>query len=111
MYMTDLDITHPLGFGYTRRALPVYRNHRILMPPSKNAFSTVAQYHAQPLLSGYVSDANLEKIGGTASLNASSYGRGQFILFADNPNFRGMWYGTNKLFLNALFFGDLIGRP
>lgn len=30
--------------------------------------------------------------------------KGSIILFADNPNFRGYWYGTNKLFLNALFF-------
>ncbi len=22
------------------------------------------------------------------------------------PNFRGMWYGTNKLLFNAVFFGD-----
>ena len=26
----------------------------------------------------------------------------------DNPNFRGVWYGTNKLFANALFFGSAI---
>jgi hypothetical protein len=26
----------------------------------------------------------------------------------DNPNFRGYWYGGNKLFLNALFFGSVI---
>jgi hypothetical protein len=26
----------------------------------------------------------------------------------DNPNFRAIWYGTNKLFLNAIFFGQVI---
>ena len=26
----------------------------------------------------------------------------------DNPNFRGVWYGTNKLFANALFFGPAL---
>jgi hypothetical protein len=26
----------------------------------------------------------------------------------DDPNFRGFWYGTNKLFLNALFFGSVV---
>jgi len=29
----------------------------------------------------------------------------------DNPNFRGAWYGTNKLFFNALFFGSVIDVP
>ena len=38
-------------------------------------------------------------------------GRGRVVMFADNPNFRGAWYGTNKLFLNAIFFGNLIYVP
>ncbi|WP_422005326.1 M14 family zinc carboxypeptidase [Roseivirga pacifica] len=107
MYMADIDITHPLGFGYTRRDLPVYRNHSIFLKPSKDPFSTVVKYTENPLLSGYVKQQNLEKLGGTASLIVSGIGRGNVIMFADNPNFRGMWYGTNKLFLNALFFGNL----
>jgi len=32
-------------------------------------------------------------------------------MFADNPNFRGSWYGTNRLFLNALFLGNHISVP
>ena len=32
-------------------------------------------------------------------------------MFADNPNFRGAWYGTNRLFLNAIFLGDKIDIP
>jgi len=109
MYMTDIDISHPLGFGYTRRELPVYRNHSIFMAPSSNPFSTVVKYKANPLLSGYVNKENLARIGGTASLIVSRIGRGNVIMFADNPNFRGMWYGTNKLFFNALFLGDKAG--
>lgn len=106
MYMTDVDITHPLAFGYTQRDLPVYRNHSIFVAPSSSPFNTVVKYKADPLLSGYVNKTNLEKLGGTASLIASGIGRGNVIMFVDNPNFRGMWYGTNKLFFNALFLGD-----
>ena len=29
-------------------------------------------------------------------------------MFADNTNFRAFWYGTNKMFLNAIFYGDII---
>ncbi len=107
MYMTDVDITHPLAFGYTQRDLPVYRNHSIFLAPSSSPFSTVVRYKENPLLSGYVNKTNLAKIGGTASLIVSGIGRGNVIMFADNPNFRGMWYGTNKLFLNALFMGNM----
>jgi hypothetical protein len=39
---------------------------------------------------------------------ATSYGSGKVIVMTDNPNFRAFWYGTNKLFLNAIFFGSTI---
>ena len=48
---------------------------------------------------------------GSASLIVSGAGSGRVVLFADNPNFRGTWYGTNKLFLNAIFFGANISVP
>jgi hypothetical protein len=111
IYMADLDISHPLGFGYTSRNLPVWRNHTNFLEPSKNPFSTVAKYTANPRLSGYIHPQNLEKIRNSPSLIVSSVGQGRAILFIDDPNFRGYWYGTNKLFINALFFGPQIGSP
>ena len=33
---------------------------------------------------------------------------GRIISLVDNPNFRAFWYGTNKLFLNSIFFGQLM---
>jgi hypothetical protein len=109
IYMTDLDITHPLGFGYTSRNLPVWRSHSIFLEPTKNAVSTVAKCTANPLLSGYVHKSNLEKIKNSPSLVVSNSGQGRAILMLDDPNFRGYWYGTNKLFFNALFFGSQMG--
>ncbi len=111
MYMTDVDITHPLAFGYTQRDLPVYRNHSIFLAPSSNPFSTVVKYKENPLLAGYINQTNLSSLGGTASLIVSGIGRGSVIMFADNPTFRSMWYGTNKLFFNALFLGSQVSRP
>lgn len=111
MYMADLDITHPLGFGYARRGLPVYRNHDVFIQPSKSPFNTVVKYTSNPLLSGYVHPSNLNKIRNSVSLEVTGVGRGRAILFVDDPNFRGYWYGTNKLFFNALFFGSHIAAP
>ena len=48
---------------------------------------------------------------GSASLLVSRINSGRVVLFADNPNFRGSWYGTNKLFLNAIFLGNNIVVP
>lgn len=108
IFLTDLDLTHPLGYGYRDRKLAVFRNSNLFMKPSQNRFATVVQYAEDPLLSGYVHPENLAKLSGSASIVAERAGQGTVILMVDNPNFRAFWYGTNKLFLNALFFGPLI---
>jgi hypothetical protein len=30
------------------------------------------------------------------------------VAFTSNPNFRAFWFGTNKLLMNAVFFGRII---
>ncbi|SIT15273.1 M14 metallopeptidase family protein [Belliella pelovolcani] len=106
IYLAELDITHPLGFGFRRSELPVYRNSSIFLKPSADPYQTPVRYSAEPLMSGYVSSTNLEMIKQSASTLVSSVGRGKVVHFVDNPNFRGTWFGTNKLFLNAIFFGN-----
>jgi hypothetical protein len=71
----------------------------------------VAQYTANPLIGGYLHPTSLKKVKGSAAILTGAEGSGRVIFFADNPNFRGFWYGTNKLFLNALFFGNVITIP
>ncbi len=111
IYRTDLDISHPLGFGYNDRELLVYRNSSVFLNPAENPYSTVAQYKEEPLVSGYISRENLERLSGTASILVHGQGAGRVITFVDNPNFRGTWLGTSKVFFNALFFGPLIRVP
>lgn len=108
----DLDRTHPLGFGYRQSVIPVYKNNEVWLAPSRNAYSTVASYTERPHLDGFITRKNLDEYAAkSASLLVSKLGSGRVILFADNPNFRGSWYGTNRLFLNALFLGNLIQVP
>lgn len=111
IFEIDLDITHPIGFGYTNRKLPIYRNGVTMLEPSTNPYNTIGQYTANPRISGYISNDNLKKLANSAAILVSGEGAGRVILFSDNPNFRGTWYGTNKLFLNALFLGGLISTP
>tara|TARA_B100000401_G_scaffold433829_1_gene373037 strand:- start:122 stop:2644 length:2523 start_codon:yes stop_codon:yes gene_type:complete len=108
----DLDLTHPLAFGYNDEKIPVYKNNNVFINKSKNEFSSVAVYSKKFHIDGYISDLNKRNyIPGSASLIVSEIDEGRVILFADNPNFRGTWYGTNKLFLNAIFLGDNISIP
>ena len=108
----DLDLTHPLAFGYRDKSIPVYKNNNVFLSKSESQYSSVALYSKEPHIDGYISKNNMERnIKGSASLIVSSIGSGRVVLFADNPNFRGTWYGTNKLFLNAIFFGSNISVP
>lgn len=112
IFEVDLDLTHPLGFGYRDNKLPVYKNNNVFLAPSTSEYGTVAKYTENPHIDGYISDDNLNiYLKPSASLIVSQLGRGRAIMFADNPNFRGAWYGTNKLFLNALFLGSNISVP
>ena len=108
----DLDVTHPLAFGYRDKQIPIYKNNEVWLQPSKNEYATVAQYNKDAHIDGFISKKNTEiYLNKSASLVVSKLGGGRVILFADNPNFRGSWYGTNRLFLNALFLGDKIRIP
>lgn len=110
LFESDLDITHPLGFGYVRRLVTTNRNTSIILPVPEDPYAQVAVYTDQPLLSGYASDKRINEIKGTPMLTAERKGGGAVILFADNPNFRATYVGAEKMFLNALFFSTAFDR-
>lgn len=99
-----LDETHPVAFGYGDR-VAAFRAHNLYMEPSETPGATVGRYADEPLLSGYIHEAQLPYLGGSASILAARAGGGRVVSFLDNPNFRAFWHGTNGLFLNAIFFG------
>ena len=111
IFQVDLDTTNPVGFGFSQRKIPVYKNSQAYLLPSINPYSTIAKYTETPLIGGYLHPSAIDKIKKSAAILVGNEGSGRVIMFADNPNFRGTWYGTNKLFLNAVFFGGLINVP
>ena len=108
----DIDLTHPIAFGYNDSSIPVYKNNNVFINKTKDDYSSVAVYSDDFHIDGYISESNRKDyIPGSASLIVSKLGSGRAVVFADNPNFRGTWYGTNKLFLNAIFLGNNISVP
>ena len=108
----DIDLTHPIAFGYNDTSIPIYKNNNVFINKTKDDYSSVVIYSKDFHIDGYISELNREEfIPGAASLIISKLGSGRVVVFADNPNFRGTWYGTNKLFLNAIFLGDNISVP
>tara|TARA_R100001369_G_scaffold11109_2_gene24481 strand:+ start:14782 stop:17295 length:2514 start_codon:yes stop_codon:yes gene_type:complete len=100
------DRSHPINFGYDDNKIPLFRDTTIFIKADSTSYKNPIQYTKNPLLSGYISKPNLKLIENTVPFKHANMGRGNVILFTDNTNFRGFWYGTNKLLMNAIFFGD-----
>ncbi len=111
IFSIDLDTTHPIGYGFSKRKVSVYKNNSTFFQNSTSAYNTIAQYTNTPLVGGYLHPNSLKMIKNSPSILVGTEGSGRVILFADEPNFRGTWYGTNKLFLNALFLGSIMATP
>jgi len=105
IFEVRLDLTHPLCYGYTRNILPVFKSGTSAAGKVTDIYNNPAVYTADPLLSGYCTKENSDRLKGTAF---ASVHRGRIISIYDNTNFRAVWYGTNKIFLNAVFFGQLL---
>ncbi|UII34455.1 M14 family metallopeptidase [Fulvivirga ulvae] len=110
IFETKVDTTHPLLYGYYKPTLPIFRNSRLFLKKADNSFANPILYSDSPLLSGYISKGNLDLLKGTSAVGISNYGKGVIIGFTDNLNFRAFWHGTNKIFMNAVFFGPNINR-
>jgi len=98
-----IDSTHPLCYGYTGTHLPVFKTDASAVKITGSSYNTPVKYTADPLLSGYCSEENLKRIAGSAVVSVHP-GPGRVISIYDDTNFRAIWYGTSKLFINAVFF-------
>ncbi|MEO1656514.1 MAG: M14 family zinc carboxypeptidase [Pseudomonadota bacterium] len=110
---TDIDTSHPIGFGYADRLLPAHRNTTgVLKLPDDDPYAVVSAYPSSDIvLSGYVSERRQAELAGAPAVIAEPVGQGHVIMMSDNPVFRATFLGTNKLLLNSLFFSDMINRP
>ncbi len=106
IFEATLDRSHPINFGYKNEKLALFRNTTIFIKPNKRSYNNPIQYTGNPLLSGYISTPNLNVLKNSVPFQVQRMGKGRVIVFTDNTNFRAFWYGTNKLLMNAIFFGD-----
>jgi len=108
IFEIKIDLSHPLAFGFQRNIMPVFKTGTTVAELPEVPYSAPFRYTAKPLLSGYTSPENIERIKNSPFLTIHNSGRGRVISIMDNTNFRGVWYGTNKIFINAIFFGHLV---
>jgi len=106
IFEANIDRSHPVNFGYKNDKLALFRNSTMFLKDDKNSYNNPIQYTSKPLLSGYISKENAKVIPNTVPFKVQRFGRGRVAVFTDNTNFRAFWYGTNKLLMNTIFFGD-----
>ena len=108
IFNTEVDLTHPLLYGFMRDELPVFQRGNLFYEPAENPYATPIRFTADPLLSGYVHPSSLEALSESAAIIVSGQGRGRTISMMQEPAFRAFWFGTSKLLANAIFFGSTI---
>ena len=106
IFEANIDRSHPINFGYKNDKIALFRNTTVFVKPNSRSYNNPIQYTKNPLLSGYISEENAKIIKNTVPFKVQRKGRGRVMVFTDNTNFRAFWYGTNKLLMNAVFFGN-----
>jgi hypothetical protein len=107
IFETRIDLTHPLCYGYSKPLLPVFKSEVTAVRVNGNPYGNPVRHTAAPLLSGYCTPENIERIKNSAFVSVHS-SPGRVISIYDDTNFRAIWFGTSKLFVNAVFFGQIL---
>jgi hypothetical protein len=100
---------HPFLFGLA--AAPAFLvldgEPPLRLPDARSNVLTVAP--EEPLLSGFGWKEALERWKGAAVVQVEEAGRGRVVSFGADPVFRGVWRGSEGVFLNAVLLGPSLG--
>ena len=108
IFSAFVDHTHPIGWGYNDSDLAVFKNDAQLVERNSNLSKTPVFITENPLLAGYISADKKSEIDSTACILIHKKEKGRIVSFFIDPNYRAFWFGTNRLFMNAVFFGNLM---
>ena len=108
------DVFRPvLASGYARDEFAAPGAYPVLLNAREGGRArVVARYSEDPkklLLDGFMLDSDRASLTGRPFVIEQRLGRGRVVYFADDPTFRGYWYGLNSLFLNALMLPPATG--
>ena len=105
----DLDPLDWLAWGSGSEIAALARGSAALIAPDSadvsGRFAAPEDLH----LGGLLWPEGAGRIAQTAFMTREGLGRGQVILFAEDPNFRGQFDGTERLFMNAVLLGPGLG--
>ncbi len=106
IFRATLDLTHWLTLGYATKALPVMLRGATMLAPSERGDNPVVFVGDTLLLAGFSWPGHTERLlKETIWAAAERQGRGQVVIFADDPLYRAFWRGPARLLTNAILFG------
>lgn len=108
LFEAKLDLTHPLAYGYREPSVSIFKSNTLFMDQNNNPYDSPVMYTEEPLQSGYLYRGYKNTMKNSAAVNIDAVGRGKVVSMVDNLNFRAFWLGTTRMFMNAIYFGDII---
>jgi hypothetical protein len=101
IYRVNIDTTHPLGFGLDNGYYTLVQN-AYNFDFLKEGWN-IGYLKNDNYVAGFAGRNAKNKLKNTLLMGVQSYGRGNVVYLADDPLFRGFWYGGKLLFGNAVF--------
>ncbi len=108
----DLDLEEWLAYGIgTQLPVMVYTRHALMATSPVKTVARFTQEKNKLRLSGLLWPEARERWAGTAYVTREPRGKGQIILFATDPYPRAYFWGTRRMFVNAVLLGPGMGSP
>jgi hypothetical protein len=105
----ELDDEHWLTVGCGTEVPVMFNSNYAYLAGRNSQVAGRLADEAQIRLAGLVWPEARERWGKSAWLTREGKGKGQIILFATVPNFRGYFHGAERALLNAMFLGPGFG--
>lgn len=103
---TTVKAQGPLFWGVDGTSVPVFKKTASTYSSDKG--SVLMEYAKDAYISGCCSEQNLGRLSGSPAIITQEVGKGRVIFFANDFNFRSYWYGTSKIYSNAILYGNLL---
>ncbi len=101
IFKTEVDVTHPLAFGYDKNyfTLKLSSNHYEFL----NGNNVVTLQNETKPYAGFSGSEALKTIENSLIFGEKRHGNGSVVMLVDNPLFRGFWENGKLFFANAVF--------
>jgi hypothetical protein len=102
---TRLRSQHPITAGVATPPPVLVVGSLVIQASEDPSRDVLTARESQPVVAGFAWPEAEARLAGSLLLGVEDRGRGQVVLFAQEPAFRLFWRGTMPLFLNAVLHG------